>query len=152
MKIGRSKNPPHERVRTQSRQNGEEYKIVQSFYTLFHMHLEWSLHWLLRRYRVVRPDLEDGKTEWFIIGIKELVRSVWKVRKAMHIMFKDVEPAFYPEPAKKPETSAVKKPAKKKSVAVKVAPAVEVEVTVLKMGRDGGKEPEKERLEGAKVD
>lgn len=76
---------------------------------MYHMHLEWSLHKLFRRNRVVRPDIEDGKTEWFIIDLKELVRSVWKVRKSMQIMFSDVKPTFYPDI---PEKSAQKKESK----------------------------------------
>ena len=72
------------------------------------MHLEWALHKFLRKNRVVRPDIEDGKTEWFIIGLKELVRSVYKIRKSMHIMFDDVELNFLPEIKKESAKKKVK--------------------------------------------
>lgn len=48
----------------------------------------------------MRPDVEDGKTEWFLIGVRELVFSVWKIRRAMQILFDDVELSYMPEVAK----------------------------------------------------
>jgi hypothetical protein len=97
MKIGRSKNIPGERVRRQSKQNNEKYMIVQSFYSKHHNYLEWALHKFLRKNRVVRPDVEDGKTEWFLIGVRELVVSVWKVRRTMQVLFDDVALGYVPE-------------------------------------------------------
>ena len=97
MKIGKSKKNPGERVKRQEKLNSEKYMIVQAFYTKYHSYLEWALHKFLRKNRVVRPDLEDGKTEWFLIGVRELVLQVWKIRRAMQILFDDVPLNFYPE-------------------------------------------------------
>ena len=40
---------------------------------------------------MVRPDIDDGKTEWFLLGGKEVLRGVDKVRKAMKVLFGDQE-------------------------------------------------------------
>jgi len=53
------------------------------------MYLEWALHKYFRLSRVIRPELEDGKTEWFLLRVKELARGCWKVRRSMEVLFGD---------------------------------------------------------------
>ena len=63
---------------------------MQSFYSIFHEYTEWSLHKFFRKNRVVRPELEDGKTEWFLVSARELAVGIWKIRRAMSLLFGDV--------------------------------------------------------------
>lgn len=40
---------------------------------------------------MVRPDIDDGKTEWFLLGSKEILQGVERIRTAMQILFGDKE-------------------------------------------------------------
>jgi len=48
------------------------------------------MHKYFRKYRVVREDIEDGKTEWFLLTIEDLIRGTWKIRRAMEVLFGDI--------------------------------------------------------------
>lgn len=66
-KVGRTKNTPEQRVSIQSNKNNEVYIIKETFRSKFHCYLEFAVHWMFGANRVVRPDLKDGKTEWFLM-------------------------------------------------------------------------------------
>ncbi len=53
--------------------------------------MEWALHKFFRKNRVVRPELIDGKSEWFLVSARELAVGIWKVWKAMNILFGDTQ-------------------------------------------------------------
>ena len=59
-------------------------------HSMYHQYLEWCLHKYFRAYRVVRPDIIDGGTEWFLLGADQFLLGTWKVRMAMNVLFKDV--------------------------------------------------------------
>ena len=79
VKLGRAKNPKI-RAKGLNRNNAETYSILVSFYSQFHMHLEWLIHKYFRRSRVVRPSIEDGKTEWFLVGCTNVICGIRSVR------------------------------------------------------------------------
>lgn len=122
LKIGRSKYEPTERVLNQSKNNGERYSILCSYYSIFHMYFEWALHKYFRKYRVVRAELKDGGTEWFLLGSRQLIYALNRVRICMQLLFKDkanppaVPLVKKPSPKKEPSPSKPKSPKKPKKV------------------------------------
>ena len=90
IKIGRSKKHPKERIARQSSLNKEMYCNLLSFFSIFHEYTEWLVHKYFRKNRVVRPEIEDGKTEWFLVSARELAVGVWKIRQAMIYLYGDV--------------------------------------------------------------
>ena len=63
--------------------------MLASYFSLFHQYLEWALHKYFRKMRVVRPEIKDGQTEWFLVGGQELVQGVNRIRAAMKVLFGD---------------------------------------------------------------
>ncbi len=71
--MGRTKNLPDKRVLTQERANKEgQYKIITTYASKYSIYLEFMIHLYFDSQRVVRPELKDGKTEWFLATIEEL--------------------------------------------------------------------------------
>ena len=86
-KCGRTKNLPESRVLIQEKQNGEVYKIRESFASKYSIYLEFMIHLYFDANRVVRPDLKDGKTEWFLVTFAELRDVIIKIKLFMVRMF-----------------------------------------------------------------
>ena len=78
-KIGQTKSIPKRRVNIQSNSNKEQYTICRTWYTKYIKYFEWVVHKYFRHNRVLRPDLKDGKTEWFLVTYNEIVDGVDKI-------------------------------------------------------------------------
>ena len=63
----------------------------------YHMYMEWLLHKFFIHSRVMRTEIEDGKTEWFLVDAEELVLGVWKLCRALNIVFQDTAHLCMPE-------------------------------------------------------
>jgi len=88
-KVGRTKNLPHKRVQMQADKNKEIYKIRETFGSLYCMYLEFMIHLYFDKQRVVRPDLKDGKTEWFLVCFEQLRDAITKIKLFLIRQFKD---------------------------------------------------------------
>ena len=86
-KIGRTKNRPEHRVQASERANKEAYELRIKQKTKFHKYLENAIHELLKEFRVVKPDLKDGKTEWFLCPFNKIQKAVNKVQKFIDTVY-----------------------------------------------------------------
>lgn len=102
-KVGRTKLDPKKRVNDQSKANNEKYTIVATYPSLYHCYMEYNAHRLFQNNRVVRPDLKDGKTEWFLLPQNKITEGLDKIAKAMFYLFDDTK-AY--QPPKNPKKSA----------------------------------------------
>jgi hypothetical protein len=50
--------------------------LKQTFTTKYSIFLEFLVHTYFRKQRVVRPDLIDGKTEWFLVTFTEILSII----------------------------------------------------------------------------
>lgn len=100
-KIGRTKHEPKSRVKHQSNANGEKYDILFTSQSKYHCYMEYSIHRLFQNYRVVRPELKDGKTEWFMAPLDKLTKGIDKIKQAMFYLFEDTHAWSPPKPVKK---------------------------------------------------
>ncbi|CDW84297.1 UNKNOWN [Stylonychia lemnae] len=82
-KVGRTKNLPQKRVQFQADKNKEVYKIRETFASRYSNHLEFLIHLYFHEHRVVRPDMIDGKTEWFLVTYNELRDAILKIKLFM---------------------------------------------------------------------
>lgn len=82
-KVGKTINLPAKRVGMQQSKNGEVYKIRETFASNYNSYLEFMVHLYFDRCRVVRPDLKDGKTEWFMATFQELRDVIIKIKLYM---------------------------------------------------------------------
>ncbi len=89
-KVGRTKNHPEKRVSDQERINNDGiYLLKETFATKFSIYLEFMIHIYFDSSRVVRPELLDGKTEWFLVTWEELRSVIISVKTFMVRMFQD---------------------------------------------------------------
>eukprot|EP00347_Sterkiella_histriomuscorum_P006846 403351210 len=89
-KVGKTINLPSKRVGMQQSKNGEAYKIRETFSSKFNSYLEFMTHLYFDQCRVVRPDLKDGKTEWFMATYSELRDVISKIKLFMIRHFGDI--------------------------------------------------------------
>lgn len=62
---------------------------MTTFATNFSVYFEFMIHLYFDSQRVVRPDLKDGKTEWFLVTIEELSDIIEKLKLFMVRQFGD---------------------------------------------------------------
>jgi T5orf172 domain len=80
-KIGRTSQSPLLRVKAQQSRNKEgNYCIKYSFHTQFMIFFEFLLHIYFHDSRIVRSNIKDGKTEWFLVSIAEVEDVVHSVQ------------------------------------------------------------------------
>ena len=60
-----------------------------SYYTLFSDFFELMVHKMFEAQRVVKPELKDGKTEWFMVTLGELEVGIMKIKQAMIRLYGD---------------------------------------------------------------
>ena len=90
-KVGRTKNHPSRRVTDQEQRNREgAYILRETFATKYSVYLEFMIHSYFESQRVVRPELQDGKTEWFLVTFEELRDVIMRVKTFMVRLFDDI--------------------------------------------------------------
>jgi hypothetical protein len=81
---------PSRRVFEQEARNSDgQYLLKQTFATKYSIYLEFVVHTYFERQRVVRPDLKDGKTEWFLVSFPEVLSTIERIKLFMVRAFDD---------------------------------------------------------------
>ncbi len=89
-KVGRTKNHPEKRISDQQLRNNDGiYILKETFATKYSIYLEFMIHIYFDAKRVVRPELQDGKTEWFLVTWEELRSVIIAVKTFMVRVFSD---------------------------------------------------------------
>ena len=89
-KVGRTKKHPERRIYEQQSKNNEGlYLLRETFATRFSIYFEFMIHVYFDSQRVVRPELLDGKTEWFLVTWEELREVIMAIKLFMVKMFGD---------------------------------------------------------------
>ena len=89
-KVGRTKNHPDKRISDQEKINNDGiYLLKETFATKYSIYFEFMIHIYFDTQRVVRPELLDGKTEWFLVNWEELRSVIMSVKTFMVRFFND---------------------------------------------------------------
>lgn len=89
-KIGRTKNHPSRRILDQQSKNKDGlYKLKESFATNYSIYLEFAIHLYFYQSRVLRTELLDGKTEWFLVTFDEVRDMLSRLKLFLVRMYSD---------------------------------------------------------------
>lgn len=82
-KVGRSKDLPFRRIKSQEKNNDQKYRNKESFHCCFHHLVEACIHIELKLFRVKLNKKQDGYTEWFKIDWEVLKKKITSVINAI---------------------------------------------------------------------
>ena len=63
--------------------------IFAAYKSKLYKYFEYIAHRYFQQYRVTKGDSIDGKTEWFLVGTKQLMEGILKLRQGLYYIHSD---------------------------------------------------------------